>query len=237
MIAETTHTEDFEQLYLSLREKEGRIYTDEELLHLPVIQKHHPHFAEWQIRKESYLRLRDYLCKSVFPMKILEVGCGNGWLSHRLSSLPLVDITGFDINSIELKQAKRVFDHISNLHFVDDMPEEPGQFDHIVFASSIQYFSSAKEIIEVFMQQLRPNGEIHLIDTAFYKQEEIAAAKERTAGHFNRSGFPEMSSFYFHHSWEELTPFRYEIKYQPSFVRRRFYNNKNPFPWICIRKT
>ncbi len=237
MIAEAIHIteKNFEQLYFSLREKEGRIYTDAQLLHLPGIEKDHPHFAEWELRKESYLRLENYLRKRVFPMKILEVGCGNGWLSQRLSLLPGSAITGYDINSIELQQAKRVFSHVTNLHFINDIEKAEKEFDHIIFAASIQYFPSLQEIIGTSIQQLKTGGEIHIIDTHFYKKEEITGAKKRTSDHFDRLGFPEMSSFYFHHSIDDLNSFNYEIIYQPSFFQRQFYNNKNPFPWICIK--
>jgi 2-polyprenyl-3-methyl-5-hydroxy-6-metoxy-1,4-benzoquinol methylase len=88
----------FEPVYISVREKEGRTYTDAELLRLPDIEKDHPHYIEWQLREESYGRLKKYLAKKISPMKILEVGCGNGWLSQRLSSLHAAAITGIDIN-------------------------------------------------------------------------------------------------------------------------------------------
>ncbi len=171
-------------------------------------------------------------------MKILEVGCGNGWLSHRLSLIPGTDITGIDINNIELQQAERVFGDAPNLRFLNMGIESNGLpgFDHIIFAASIQYFSSVKEIIGFALSKLEPGGEIHILDTHFYKPGEIAAAKERTADHFNELGFPEMAAFYFHHTMEELKSFRYEIVYQPSFFRRQFNNEKNPFPWICIKK-
>lgn len=241
MMEEAIHIteQNFEQLYFSLREKEGRIYTDEQLLHLPGIEKEHPHFAEWQLRKESYLRLENYLRKRVFPVKILEVGCGNGWLSHRLSFLPGTGITGIDINRIELQQAQRVFTHISNLHFINTTIDtmEPGEFDHIIFAASIQYFSSLRKIIGIARQKLKQRGEIHILDTCFYKEKEVKEAQKRTVDHFDRFGFPGMSAFYFHHSLDELNSFNYEINYEPSFFQRQFYSSKNPFPWICIKKT
>jgi len=240
-MTETTHITHtgFEQLYTTARQKEGRMYNDEELLGLPGIEKGHPHFGEWQLRKESYLRLKKYLSKSTSPMKILEVGCGNGWLSHRLSSLPGVDITAIDINNIELQQAERVFGHFPNLQFVCTSIDSTQlcAFDHIVFAATIQYFSSLKNVIGSAMQKLKPGGEIHILDTHFYKPKEVAEAKYRTTEHYNGLGCPEMSLFYFHHTLEDLNPFRYEILYQPSFLRRRFGSDKNPFPWICIKKT
>jgi ubiquinone/menaquinone biosynthesis C-methylase UbiE len=161
------------------------------------------------------------------------------WLSHRLSSLPAVDITAIDINHIELQQAERVFGHFPNLRFVLASIESTQleKFDHIVFAASIQYFSSLKEVIDSAMQKLKPGGEIHILDTHFYKPQEIAGAKYRTTVHYNELGCPEMPVFYFHHTLDDLNSFRYEILYQPSFLRRRFGNDKNPFPWICIKKT
>ena len=65
MTVSATHTvwAGFEQLYPALRHKEGRVYRDEEVLHLPNISKDHPHYPEWQIRKESCNRLKHYFEK------------------------------------------------------------------------------------------------------------------------------------------------------------------------------
>ena len=73
-----TAINQFEKLYLQLREKEKRIYTDEEVIALPEIAEGHPHYAEWQMRKQSAKRLVTYLQREQRPLKILEVGCGNG---------------------------------------------------------------------------------------------------------------------------------------------------------------
>jgi ubiquinone/menaquinone biosynthesis C-methylase UbiE len=147
-------------------------------------------------------------------------------------------VAGIDINEAELKQAGRVFGD-KNLQFIYggigsvDLIE----FDQIIFAASIQYFSSLKEIIGMAMQKLNPHGEIHILDTHFYKKGEIKEAQQRTIDHFTELGFPEMSAFYFHHSIDELNSFPNEILYQPSFFQKKLFNSKNPFPWICIRKT
>ena len=44
---------DFEKLYTRLRKKKEGFIRDEEVLHLPDIANDHPHYKEWQIRKES----------------------------------------------------------------------------------------------------------------------------------------------------------------------------------------
>src|SRR4030095_8712292 len=70
--------------YLALRAKERRIYTDEELMALPSISNNHPHAKEWAVRASSARELLGYL-RLKGAKQILEVGCGNGWLSDMLS--------------------------------------------------------------------------------------------------------------------------------------------------------
>jgi 2-polyprenyl-3-methyl-5-hydroxy-6-metoxy-1,4-benzoquinol methylase len=231
---------DFEQQYLAIRQKEGRIHSDTTVSKLPDVAREHPHYAEWQIRKESCRRLKQHFEKKLSLIKILEVGCGNGWLCHQLAYIPGCDVTGTDINFAELQQAFRVFSHIPNLKFIygginaEEIKEE--QYDYIVFASSIQYFPSVSTIISEVMQNLRPGGEIHILDSPFYKQEEITVAQKRTEEHYKAIGLPEMAAWYFHHTLNDLQPFSYNTLYAPSFVNRHILNNKNPFPWIYIKK-
>jgi SAM-dependent methyltransferase len=229
---------EFEQLYADLRRKEQRMYSDEELTRLPVVTKQHPHHTEWQVRKRSCARLVHHLGKRQ-PLKILEIGCGNGWLSRQLSNIPGSRIIGIDVNFAELQQAARVFSHIPNLQFIygdirskifDEM-----EFDCIIFAACIQYFPSLQEIIACALAKLKKNGEIHILDSPFYKPAEVDAARKRTADYYHQLGFPGMSGHYFHHPVTELSIFGYETLYQPSSLQHYLLKNKNPFPWICIK--
>jgi ubiquinone/menaquinone biosynthesis C-methylase UbiE len=231
----------FEKKYIDLRNKEQRIYSDEELMLLPSIPKNHIHFNEWQIRKRSCNRLIQYLQAKPAPLRILEVGCGNGWLSRRLAGIPGSKVIGSDVNFTELQQAARVFSQIPNLLFIygdvgSDILEKM-EFDCIVFASCIQYFSPLHDIIKHSLQLLKPGGEIHILDSPIYKLSETAEAKKRTATYYAELGFPEMSKYYFHHSINELREFGFEILYQPSSIQNYILGNKNPFPWLCIKRT
>src|ERR1700740_506529 len=98
----------FEELYIGIRHKEGRMYPDEIVKTLPEVPATHPHYAEWMVRKRSSLRLIRYLAAKKRPLRLLEVGCGNGWLCHRLSAIPGAGVTGMDVNHNELEQAVRV---------------------------------------------------------------------------------------------------------------------------------
>ena len=172
---------------------------------------------------------------------MLEVGCGNGWMCRALADIPMSEVKGADINGTELSQAKRVFSHIQNLEFIPGSINAPGikgeKFDCIVFASSIQYFASIPEIINLSLQKLKPGGELHILDSPFYQPGEVSAARKRTADYFTKIGSSEMTAFYFHHDLEELHEYQYKILYKPTIYNRYFLNNKNPFPWICIFKS
>jgi ubiquinone/menaquinone biosynthesis C-methylase UbiE len=223
-------TAEFEKLYIRLRDKEGRIYSDEELKNLPDIAETHAHFTEWQMRKTSSQKLIQYLTKKYKPLDILEIGCGNGWLSHRLSLIPRSEVIGTDINFVEIQQAERVFQHVPNLQFMY-VQVEPGlfpekNFDVIVFAASIQYFPSISETIKKLLPLLKPDGEIHIIDSNFYSSANVKEAKHRSRLYYEAAGFPAMADYYFHHSLEELQGLDYSILYNPNHLFNRMLHSR-----------
>jgi ubiquinone/menaquinone biosynthesis C-methylase UbiE len=229
--------ESFETLYLAARIKEKRIYADEEVLHLPSVDASNIHFNEWQMRKRSAARLIDYLRNKEGPLKILEVGCGNGWLSAMLAEIKYATVTGIDINRQELEQAKRVFAYRRHLSFeqseLGKMPQY-NKYDVIVFAASIQYFISFEQLMEQAFSVLRPQGEIHILDTHFYRQKEMQAARMRTVIYYRSMGQEALAEFYFHHSVDSLKKFSHEYLFNPHSLKNRLAGNKDPFPWIRI---
>jgi SAM-dependent methyltransferase len=231
--------ERFNELYVALRGKEGRMYTDREVARLPDIAPSHAYFKEWKIRKRSCQRLLRYIKNNRRLSTILEVGCGNGWLSGRLAGAARGKVTGIDINGAELAQARRVFGKISNLDFVDgDIRSgilREKKYDLVVFAASIQYFSSLGEIIEAAMQHLTLCGEIHLLDSPLYRFNEIAEARHRSRKYFAEAGFSKMANHYFHHGMEDLTPFCFAVLDNPHSLKNKLLFSKNPFYWVVIK--
>lgn len=230
---------DFEAIFTQLRQKEHRVYTDEEVAKLPIISSGHVHYKEWLLRKKSSQKLVAYLKKKWKALDILEIGCGNGWLSHQLSTIPGSRVIGSDINFSEIQQAANVFQNVPNLHFMY-VDAEPGvfkekRFDTIVFAASIQYFESLHKTISNTLKLLKPGGEIHILDSPFYSSPERMAAKLRTRHYYESAGFPEMADCYFHHCYDDLENYNYLKHYDPKSWRTKFLRNKNPFPWISIQ--
>jgi SAM-dependent methyltransferase len=184
----------------------GHRYTDRELAGLPYIGREHPHAAEWNSRQASSRRLIRYLADKKKAAGILEVGCGNGWLSHQLSKVPGSRVIGLDPNLIELQQAARVFRGKPHLKFIyGDFYSTVLQglsFDIIVFAAVIQHFPSLSGLLEEALPYLRPRGEIHILDSCIYK--------------------PDLSAF--HHQY----------LYRPHSFWNRLLRKKGDFPWVCV---
>lgn len=238
--ADSSSAGAFEKLYIQLRKKEQRFYTDDEVRSLPRITATHPHYKEWLLRTKSCKQLIRYLDKKRKTLNILEIGCGNGWLSAQLAKNISGHVVGMDINKEELVQAARVFGDISNLKFIQgdlryDKPEH-NSFDIIVFAASLQYFSSLDEIIQSAFQYLKADGEIHIIDTLFYRASNVDAARQRTKDYYNSLGFPEAADYYFHHCLEDLEGFTAKILYNPASLVHKLTKNKSRFYWLRIKR-
>lgn len=228
----------FAEQYSQLRKKENRFYTDEELLHLPKLSKTHPHYKEWLSRKDSCRRLIRYLSKKQQPLHILEVGCGNGWLSAQLAGIKNAVVTGTDINKEELEQARRVFAGKSNLSFTMGEPGKdilPGQhYDVIVFAASMQYFPSVKKTAAAAVSHLTLMGEVHILDTAFYNRKQVLAAGVRSREYFTGLSFPQMAEYYFHHCIDTMHHFEHRLLYNPGSFFNRLKPVSNPFHHFVI---
>ncbi len=235
---------EFEQKYLQVREKENRIYKDEEVKLLPDIKNTHQHYNEWILRKKSLDRFLRYLSDKQKELMILDVGCGNGWFSYKISKAADNQIFAVDINEFELKQAARVFSSQTLSFVYGDVFENifsKREFDLIVLNSSIQYFPDLLKIIDVLLALLKEKGELHIIDSPFYNEKEIDKAKVRTKEYYVSIGFPEMAGHYHHHSYEELFVYDCDILYNPrkvfNRIKRLIKIPDSPFPWIRIKKT
>jgi len=234
---QSAENEGFAELYIDVRHKENRLLSDCKVMFLPDIEENHVHYKEWQVRKESAQQLIDYLKAKNRPLNILEVGCGNGWLSAKLHSINGAKVLGIDINEPEIQQAQRVFKS-NNLEFIctgfDPPVYEKQKFDIILFAASIQYFKSLKETLTGALSCLKRNGEIHVTDTNFYTPTEAVKAAKRSDEYFESIGFSEMAEHYFHHNINQVREFNCKMLYNPHRIINKI-TKKNPFYWIAIK--
>jgi len=232
--------QDFETIYLKVREKEKRIYSDRELIKLPFASNSNPHKEEWKLRAKSLKRFTRYLQTKGQSLNILDLGCGNGWFSGQLSNSFNHIFYCVDVNLTELKQGRRIFksDKLKFIYGDIFLTEFPDAFFDIIFVNAaVQYFPNFKQLISRLLLLLNENGEIHLIDSPIYSEDGTKKAKQRTMDYYSSLGFSEMSGNYHHHSWNELKDFNYKILYNPSTIKNKLKNfiiDDSPFPWIII---
>ena len=179
-----------------------------------------------------------YLQQKNAPLAILDIGCGNGWFTNKMASVNLnYTVIGTDINTPELEQATRVF-KTKNLQFIHadifNTEQFNEQFNIITLNACVQYFPDFKALIIRLKSFLKPKGEVHIIDSAFYKDGEIISARKRSEKYYSDLGFPEMAQNYFHHARTNIKDF--EILYRPkNLVFSKLLNIKDsPFCWYKI---
>src|SRR5207248_602439 len=55
---------------------------------LPSVAPGDPYARDWQVRRETYHHLLGHvLAGGPLPLRVLDLGAGSGWLSHRLAAL------------------------------------------------------------------------------------------------------------------------------------------------------
>lgn len=232
----------FEYVYLKVREKENRVYSDAELILLPFASSSNPHKSEWDLRSKSFQRFKEYLKTKKSDLNILDLGCGNGWFCGQLSKSLNHNFYCADVNINELKQAAKVFNSgkIKFIYadiFEGKFPDKV--FDYILINAAIQYFPDISKLLNKLLTLLKVNGEIHIIDSPIYSVDEAIKAKERTKNYYSSLGFPEMSDKYHHHTWEDIRQFNYKILYNPLTLTnkiKKIFVKDSPFPWIKITR-
>jgi SAM-dependent methyltransferase len=211
---------EFEEEYLSIRKKEGRLYDDDVVKRLPFIDD-----PEWKIRAGSAKKLLRQLKKENCA-SFVEIGCGNGWLTNYLQRELDATAVGIDVNKTELEQAERLSGGKAKFYYGDIFSDE---FEFlrsgtIIFAASIQYFPDIKKLLDLF------SGTIHIIDSPFY--EDATNARLRSEKYFESKSSPRMKEFYFHHEFKNLHCA--EFLYRPSKIKRLL--GGSPFLYIRIRR-
>ncbi|MBN2175118.1 MAG: class I SAM-dependent methyltransferase [Bacteroidales bacterium] len=230
----------FEKSYIETRKKENRVYSDEIVAQLPD-GSFTSQPDEWKKRKRSAQRVQKYFSK-VEEVIILDLGCGNGWFTNVLAKNSQNIFIGMDVNAHELKQATRLFQSPNLCFLHGDIFETPfplAIFDYVTINAAVQYFPDLGRLIFRLNELLKESGEVHIIDSPFYKGHEIGDARKRTENYYSQVGNVEMADFYFHHSFDELKKFKFDMLYNPDegkIIKKILGKKDMPFPWIRIKK-
>lgn len=232
-----------EKIFSAYLKNSKKNYNDDEVKLLPYASQRNPHKSEWEMRIKSFLRFRDYLSKKNKGLNILDVGCGNGWLIGQLAKELDHEYFGIDIVKTELEKAARLFNR-ENIHFIygdistSSLPSDT--FNIIILNSSLSYFKDLEKLLKELLFISKTYGEVHILDTPFYNNNELMYNKNKSLKYFTSIGLPEMASHYFHHTTDEFRYFRYELLFNPNTLKNKltnyFFGKDSPFPWILVTR-
>lgn len=115
-------------------------------------------------RMEEFLRHVDLRPEELRGKRVLDAGCGNGTLSHALTSLGC-EVVAADI-SRQVGAAHRWFDADDDerLHFLQadlmNLPLQPGSFDVVFCAGVLHHTPNTRDSFEKVIPALAPGGTV-----------------------------------------------------------------------------
>jgi SAM-dependent methyltransferase len=229
------HFRKFIADYELIRAAEGRGSTQSEYyLGLPFKDISGRNRDQWAIRARTFHAMERSIVAPLAehnqrPLRILDLGAGNGWLSYRLAlrgDLPIaVDLLTNDQDG--LGAAIHYNKHIQPLFArvqadLDRLPFPSSIFDLVIFNASFHYSENYERTFAEALRCTRSGGSIVIADTPWYAEEESGRRMvEEKHKHFSATyGFASDSIS----SLEYLTP-------------DRLHRLKNVFQleWSCIK--
>lgn len=193
--------EQFLRDYATIRSAEGRGSLDREYYRaLPDRDLSGRNREQWNIRARSYQYfvrhvLAPFEARMRRPMDILDLGAGNGWMSHRLAERghrpiavdifcdPMDGLGALHHYSFPIRAAAAEF---------DALPIASRSIDLAIYNSSFHYSSDYIATLDEVRHSLRPEGLVVIMDTPLYrKREHGERMKEERRKYFtNAYGFP-----------------------------------------------
>ncbi len=240
-------TEDYERI----RRAEGWGSADSAYYRaLPFDDRTGRRAALWRIRAASYGALRRALLRPLAtrldrPLDILDLGSGNGWLSHRLAAdghrAIAVDLFTNDFDGLGCRVHYET-PFVSVQADFDRLPFAGGQADLAIFNASLHYAADCAATLAEALRVLRREGRIVILDTPLYHDpgsgERMVAEREeryltlygtassalRSEGYLTRGRLQELASA-LELDWSLIRPagsWRQEARaWQARLLRRR----------------
>ena len=175
--------------YARSRADEGRGYSSEVLLQLPYL-KSGPHARQWAVRARTFDAfmakiLRPAAAQSRQPLKVLDLGAGNGWLSYRVAleghCAIALDIRGDDVDG--LGAAGPFLERAASMQCIvapfDAIPLDSRSADITLFNASLHYATDLPRLLGEAQRVTRPGGQIAILDSPFYRRAQDGEAMVR----------------------------------------------------------
>jgi SAM-dependent methyltransferase len=202
--------------YESIRKAEGRGSDDPAFYRsLPFRDCTGRNSRQWAIRARTYKYIASKMLPDIAtgtsgPLRILDLGAGNGWFSYRLASLGHLPVAvDLQTNSFDGLGAADHYEHLLATLFprfqadVDHLPFTDDQFDCAIFNASFHYSENYDRTLAEVIRCLRPAGIVVIADSPSYSREQfgLLMVEERRKTFEKSFGFTSDSL----HSREYLT--------------------------------
>lgn len=179
------HFSKFIAEYEFIRAAEGRGNIHPEYyLNLPYKDISGRNSDQWRIRARTFRTMEQCILAPLTrfnkrPLRILDLGAGNGWMSYRLAlrgHRPIaVDLLTNDRDG--LGAAAHYTTHIHPLFprvqaDLDQLPFVSSIFDLVIFNASFHYSENYEQTFAEALRCTRPGGSIVIADTSWYAEEQ-----------------------------------------------------------------
>jgi SAM-dependent methyltransferase len=169
----------FRAAYAEHRADEGRGSGGlPELLALPYV-RHGALAHQWRVRARTFGRFLRAVVgprERTVPLRVLDLGAGNGWLCYRLAlrghTCVAVDwrrdtVDGLGAGAPYLERLARGFARVAASF--DALPLR-ALFDLVVFNAAIHYATSLETTLAEAVCVTRPGGQVVILDSPFYRR-------------------------------------------------------------------
>lgn len=150
--------------------------------------------AQWKIRAATYRYFEQRILNRLppGPLRILDLGAGNGWLSYRLSLLGhrLIAVDIVTNKRDGLGAAAHFVAHLPSMFprvqaSMNNLPFISAAFDLTIFNASFHYSEDYSRTLAEAIRCTRPGGSIVIADTPWYRHESSGKAMvEEKHAHF-----------------------------------------------------
>ena len=250
--------QQFEREYLTVRRAEGWGSDDPVYYRaLPFVDHNGPFTEVWRIRAASFRILLSTI-PDARPLRILDLGAGNGWLSYRLArhshAVAAIDVQVDERDGLgaskhydaQFTPMQAEFDHL---------PLASAQADLAIFNGSLHYSTDCAATLREVLRVLEPRGRIAILDSPMYPSASsgMQMVHEREVRFLRTYGFASDSLPSEHFlteqrlaelgntlniAWRVREPFRgWRRALQPWWARARGQRVPASFPVIIGQRT
>lgn len=179
------HFRKFIAEYEFIRAAEGRgSIQPDYYLSLPFKDISGGNSDQWRIRARTFRTIKQRILAPLAelkkrPLRILDLGAGNGWMSYRFAlqgHLPIaVDLLTNDRDGLGaaihyITAVDPLFPRVQAE--LDRLPFPPSVFDLVIFNASFHYSENYERTFAEALRCTRPGGSIVIADTPWYAEEE-----------------------------------------------------------------